>query len=129
MESLLLVLHILVALGMIGLILLQQGKGAEAGASFGAGASSTVFGASGSANFLTKSTAFLTTVFFLTSLTLAYLAKKHAEELYSLAPVTRSAPATTPVVPATPPAPAPTATPSVAVNTNPAPVLDTPSNS
>lgn len=125
MESLLLVVHIMVAVGMIGLILLQQGKGAEAGASFGAGASNTVFGASGSANFLTKSTAFLTTIFFLTSLTLAYLAKKHAEDLYSLGPVTSSAPATVPAAPATTPvAPAP-----VAAVTNPAPVTNTPSNS
>lgn len=95
METLVLILHILVALGMIALILLQQGKGAEAGASFGAGASSTVFGASGSANFLTKSTAVLTTIFFLTSLTLAVFAKHHSQELYSLtSPTNTSAPAT-----------------------------------
>jgi preprotein translocase subunit SecG len=98
-ETLVLILHILVALGMIGLILLQQGKGAEAGASFGGGASGTVFGASGSANFLTKSTAVLTTIFFLTSLTLAVFAKHHSQSLYSL-----TAPTTTPVTtnPATP---------------------------
>ncbi len=129
MESLLLVVHILVALGMIGLILLQQGKGAEAGASFGAGASNTVFGASGSANFLTKSTAFLTTIFFLTSLSLAFLAKKHAQDLYSLAPVTSSAPATAPVAPAPTPITAPAATAPVAAVTNPAPASNTPSNS
>ncbi|AXI04338.1 preprotein translocase subunit SecG [Aquirhabdus parva] len=94
METLVLILHILVALGMIGLILLQQGKGAEAGASFGAGASNTVFGASGSANFLTKSTAVLTTIFFITSLSLAIFAKRHAESLFSLpTPATNSAPA------------------------------------
>jgi preprotein translocase subunit SecG len=135
-ESLILVVHIVVALGMIGLILLQQGKGAEAGASFGAGASNTVFGASGSANFLTKSTAFLTTIFFLTSLSLAYLAKKHAAELYSLAPLTSSAPATPPVAPApapatqvVTPATAPTAPPAIGAATNPPPALFTPSNS
>ncbi|GAC1370649.1 MAG: preprotein translocase subunit SecG [Aquirhabdus sp.] len=100
METLVLVLHILVALGMIGLILLQQGKGAEAGASFGAGASNTVFGASGSANFLTKSTAVLTTIFFITSLTLAIFAKHNAQELYSLSAPT-SAPATTSPAPTT----------------------------
>ena len=95
METLVLILHILVALGMIVLILLQQGKGAEAGASFGAGASNTVFGATGSANFLTKSTAILTTIFFITSLFLAYTAKQHSKELYSLtAPTNTSAPAT-----------------------------------
>lgn len=106
METLVLVLHILVALGMIGMILLQQGKGAEAGASFGAGASSTVFGASGSANFLTKSTAILTTIFFITSLTLAIFAKHNAQNLYSLsAPVStpaNSAPAPITTIPTTP---------------------------
>ncbi|MDE2421173.1 MAG: preprotein translocase subunit SecG [Gammaproteobacteria bacterium] len=109
METLVLILHILVALGMIVLILLQQGKGAEAGASFGGGASSTVFGASGSANFLTKSTAVLTTIFFLTSLALAVFAKRHSQELYSLtAPTNTSAPAT----PAPTNPPTPTKTPS-----------------
>ena len=104
METLVLILHILVALGMIGLILLQQGKGAEAGASFGGGASSTVFGASGSANFLTKSTAVLTTIFFLTSLTLAVFAKHHSQELYSLTAPTSvpTTPAPTPTNPAIP---------------------------
>ncbi len=129
MESLLLVVHILVAVGMIGLILLQQGKGAEAGASFGAGASNTVFGASGSANFLTKQTVFLTTLFFLTSLSLAYLAKKHAENLYSLGPVSSSAPATAPVAPTPTPATAPATTQPAAAVTNPATPSNTPSNS
>ncbi len=111
METLVLILHILVALGMIALILLQQGKGAEAGASFGAGASNTVFGASGSANFLTKSTAVLTTIFFITSLSLAIFAKHHAESLYSLpAPTTSTAPAAPTNVPA--PATISTQTPS-----------------
>ena len=67
MESLILILHVLVAAAMIGLILLQQGKGAEMGASFGAGASQTVFGAAGSAGFLTKLTAALAAVFWRTS--------------------------------------------------------------
>jgi preprotein translocase subunit SecG len=84
METLVLVVHVLVALGMIGLILIQQGKGAEAGASFGGGASSTVFGAAGSANFMTRTTAILTTIFFLTSLTLAVIAKKQSDALLSL---------------------------------------------
>lgn len=79
MESLILVLHVLVAVAMIGFILLQQGKGAEAGASFGAGASQTVFGAAGSAGFLTKATAVLAGVFFLTSLGLAIYARQHAQ--------------------------------------------------
>ena len=111
METLVLVIHILVALGMITLILLQQGKGAEAGASFGGGASSTVFGASGSANFLTKSTAILTTIFFITSLALAIFAKQHAESLYSLSAPT-STPATTIPAPVTTMPTAPAQTPS-----------------
>ena len=61
---------------MIGLVLLQQGKGAEAGASFGGGASQTIFGSSGSGNFMTRMTAIFATVFFLTSLGLAYVSGK-----------------------------------------------------
>ncbi len=74
METLVLVIHCLVAVVMVGLILLQRGKGAEAGASFGSGASQTVFGAAGAASFLTKLTAGLSVVFMMTSLTLAYFA-------------------------------------------------------
>ncbi len=72
METVILIIHVLAALSLIGLILLQQGKGADMGAAFGSGASSTVFGAQGSASFLTRSTAILATIFFLTSLTLGY---------------------------------------------------------
>lgn len=79
METAIIVVHILVALGIIGLVLIQHGKGADAGAAFGAGAaggaSGSVFGSQGSGNFLSRSTAMLATVFFLTSLSLAYLAK------------------------------------------------------
>ncbi len=72
METVILIIHVLAALSLIGLILLQQGKGADMGAAFGSGASSTVFGSQGSASFLTRSTAILATIFFLTSLTLGY---------------------------------------------------------
>ena len=72
MEIVLWVVHILVALGLIGLVLLQQGKGADIGAAFGSGASNTVFGARGSANFLSRTTAVLAVLFFVTSLSLAY---------------------------------------------------------
>ncbi|MDR2365258.1 MAG: preprotein translocase subunit SecG [Zoogloeaceae bacterium] len=65
--------HILAALGIIGLVLIQHGKGADMGAAFGSGASGSLFGASGSANFLSHSTAVLAAVFFLTSLWLAHL--------------------------------------------------------
>jgi len=67
------VLHVLLAAAIVGLVLLQRGKGAEAGAGFGAGASGTVFGARGSASFLTRTTATLAALFIATSLTLAYL--------------------------------------------------------
>ena len=67
-------LHVLIALGIIGLVLLQHGKGADMGSGFGGGASASLFGATGSANFLSRATAVLATLFFLTSLGLAYLA-------------------------------------------------------
>ena len=72
--SLVLTIHILVALAIIGLVLMQHGKGADMGAAFGSGSSGSLFGASGSANFLSRATGVLATVFFLTSLTLAYVA-------------------------------------------------------
>lgn len=72
-HTLLLVAHIVVAVALIALVLLQQGKGADAGAAFGSGASATMFGSRGSASFLSRTTAILATTFFLTSLTLAYL--------------------------------------------------------
>ncbi len=70
MYEVLLVVYLLVALALIGLVLVQHGKGASMGASFGAGASNTVFGSSGSGNFLTKSTAILAILFFVISLVL-----------------------------------------------------------
>lgn len=73
MHSFVLVVHIILAVLMIALILVQHGKGADAGASFGGGGAATVFGASGSGNFLTRVTAILTALFFVTSLTLAVL--------------------------------------------------------
>jgi len=66
--------HIVIALGVIGLVLLQHGKGADMGSGFGGGASSSLFGATGSANFLSRTTAVLATAFFLSSLGLGYLA-------------------------------------------------------
>jgi len=72
--SLVLTVHVLVGLGVIGLVLMQHGKGADAGAAFGGGASGSVFGSSGSANFLSRTTAVLATIFFATSLGLSYLA-------------------------------------------------------
>jgi len=106
MHSFVLIVHIILAVLMIGLILVQHGKGADAGASFGGGAA-TVFGASGSANFLTRLTAVLTALFFVTSLTLAVFAKKQTTEAYSLktvqttAPTPSTLPETSPTAPKT----------------------------
>ncbi|MEW6119660.1 MAG: preprotein translocase subunit SecG [Pseudomonadota bacterium] len=72
METLVWIVHIAVAIAVIVLILLQQGKGADMGAAFGSGSAGSLFGASGSANFLSRSTAILATLFFMTSLGLAY---------------------------------------------------------
>lgn len=92
METLVIVFHVLAAIAIIGLILIQQGKGADMGASFGAGASQTLFGSRGTGNVLTRSTAILATIFFVTSLALSVLAKHGAEKAGAInAPV---APAT-----------------------------------
>jgi preprotein translocase subunit SecG len=80
-ENLLLLIHVVLAIGVIAFVLIQRGKGAEAGASFGGGASQTVFGSSGSGNFLTRTTAILVAGFFVTSLGLAYMAKQKAAGL------------------------------------------------
>jgi preprotein translocase subunit SecG len=72
--SFLLTIHILVAVAIIGLVLMQHGKGADMGAAFGSGASGSLFGSSGSANFLSRMTGVLAAVFFATSLLLAYVA-------------------------------------------------------
>ncbi|TYL47093.1 preprotein translocase subunit SecG [Marinomonas sp. IMCC 4694] len=79
MEALILVLHVLAAVAIIALVLLQQGKGADAGASFGGGASQTVFGGQGSGSFFGKMTAVFALVFFLTSFGLAFFASEQAK--------------------------------------------------
>ena len=99
MHSFVLVVHIILAVLMIGLILVQHGKGADAGASFGGGGAATVFGASGSASFLTRLTAILTALFFITSLSLAVFAKKQTSDAYGLKSVQTSS-QTTPAAPA-----------------------------
>jgi preprotein translocase subunit SecG len=117
--TLILAVQLLSALVMIGLVLIQHGKGADMGASFGSGASGSLFGATGSANFLSRSTAACATVFFICTLTLAYMgnggsggrSKAGGSVLDSAAPVA-SAPATGAipgVVPVAAPAPAPAA--------------------
>ena len=131
MIQVLLVIHILIALALIGLVLIQHGKGADVGATFGSGASGTIFGSQGSANFLSRTTAYLAVAFFVINLTLAYLGNKeafHRRALDITAPIgapaapANSAPATTapagttgeasaPAAPATAPATAPAALP------------------
>ena len=73
LKTLIIVVQLLSALGIIGLVLLQHGKGADMGAAFGSGASGSLFGATGSANFLSRTTAVLAAIFFATTLTLTYL--------------------------------------------------------
>jgi preprotein translocase subunit SecG len=109
MDILLLVLHIIVCLALIGIVLLQGGKGAEVGATFGAGASQTIFGASGSQTFLGKLTTGAAIIFMLTSLALAIFwgrpggSSVMPEQVAPATPPAQSAPAT--------PAPAPAAQP------------------
>ncbi|MGD2119813.1 MAG: preprotein translocase subunit SecG [Chromatiales bacterium] len=79
METILTVVHLFLAIGLVALVLMQHGKGADAGAAFGSGASATVFGAAGSANFLSRATAIFATLFFITSLSLAYFAMQSTE--------------------------------------------------
>lgn len=86
MDILLHVVHVLTALGLIGLILIQHGKGADAGASFGGGASQTVFGSAGASNFLTRATAIVAAVFMLTSLALAWQARQQVSANDELLP-------------------------------------------
>jgi preprotein translocase subunit SecG len=102
MEFLVWIVHILVAGSVVGLVLLQHGKGADMGAAFGGGSSGSLFGSTGSANFMSRATAVLATLFFLTSLGLTYFASQKHET--ALAPI---------VAPAVPAAPAP-GTPSPA---------------
>ena len=78
-ETLVLVFHVLAALAVIGLVLIQHGKGADAGAGFGGGASSTVFGSGGAGSFLQRTTTGLAIAFFLTSFGLAYYAKEKSQ--------------------------------------------------
>lgn len=113
METLLWIVHLVVAIAIIGLVLMQHGKGADMGAAFGSGASGSLFGATGSANFLSRTTGVLAAIFFITSLSLAYLAAhRHPTSgvagsvIQQKAPV--QAPATAPAqAPATAPAQAP----------------------
>jgi preprotein translocase subunit SecG len=104
LHTLILVFHVLTAGALVGFVLLQHGKGADMGAAFGSGASGSLFGASGSANFLSRTTAILAAVFFLTSMSLTYFS---AQERKSSGGITvqqkSSVPVPTPRTPAAPP--------------------------
>jgi preprotein translocase subunit SecG len=117
LRGIILGVHVLLALMIIGLVLLQRGKGAEAGAGFGSGASGTVFGARGTSTLFSKLTAVFAAMFFATSLTLAYIGARPSSEPTSV--LERAAQAATATQPA---APAPTA-PAPAV---PAPAVPNP---
>ncbi len=80
MQTILIVVHLFIAIGLIGLVLIQHGKGADAGAAFGSGASATVFGAAGSGNFLSRVTAVLAAAFFVTSLGMAWYSMQTTEK-------------------------------------------------
>lgn len=121
LHTIVLITHVLIAAMIVALVLLQRGKGADAGTGFGAGASGTVFGARGSATFFSRATAVLATLFFVTSLALAYLATQRtapASLLQSGSAAPTSQPAPAPAAPAQPanelPAPssAPTSEPA-----------------
>jgi preprotein translocase subunit SecG len=108
LQTLAVVFHALLAVAIIAIVLLQRGKGADAGAGFGAGASGTVFGARGSASFLSRTTAVLATLFFLSSLGLTYLfsQKKAPTSVVDTVGQPAPAPATAPGLPALPATPA-----------------------
>ncbi len=107
LHTVLMVFHVLLAIGLIALVLLQHGKGADAGAAFGSGSSSSVFGARGSASFLSRATAVLATLFFVVSLALAIMASRPATSSSLLpgapqSPAIPGAPADTAPSPGTP---------------------------
>ena len=121
-QTILLAVHLLLSFGIIGLVLLQRGKGADAGAGFGSGASGTVFGARGSSTFFSKTTAVLATCFFVTSLGLAYMASHRVggnapQSLLDKVPATAPAPVTT--TPVTTTLPAPSSAPATAPTSPP----------
>jgi preprotein translocase subunit SecG len=122
MYTFLIVVYVLVSASLIGLVLIQHGKGADAGAAFGSGASGTVFGARGSANFLSRSTAWLAAVFFALSLILAYFLHGRAAP-HSVLDGAPAAPAATVEIPA--PTPKTDAAPAAApAQQQAAPVTD-----
>ena len=132
MQTILIVFHLFLAVGLIGLILIQHGKGADMGAAFGSGASGTVFGAKGSASFLTRMTAGLATLFFITSMAMAYFATQRDEGSDLIKGLQQQAPAATVEKKAetdVPPIPAATDMPPVDTKETPVPAPASPSAS
>jgi len=110
MQTFFLIIHVLVAAAVIGLVLLQHGKGADMGAAFGSGSAGSLFGASGSANFLSRMTAALTGAFFVTSLLLTYMSTSKTGDgsvMSGAVPATSEAPAVPSSQPLAPPPAAP----------------------
>ena len=131
LESFLLVVHLIVAAVVCGLVLLQHGKGADMGAAFGSGSSGSLFGAAGSANFLSRTTAILAAVFFLSSLGLTYLGSMHAPAKDVMEQgVMGNVPKSEAPAPDQPPAPAqapiPGSTPAAVPGGTPAPAGEAP---
>jgi len=123
LQTLAVVFHVLLAAGIIALVLLQRGKGADAGAGFGAGASGTVFGARGSASFLSRTTAVLATLFFLTSLGLSYLFSQQ-KEATSVVDTLQQEEAPAPVAPASQPLKLPSTQSNAPGTASPAPATE-----
>jgi preprotein translocase subunit SecG len=126
LRTILFFVQVVSAVAIVGLVLLQRGKGAEAGAGFGAGASGTVFGARGATTALSRATAVFAAIFMLNSLALAYMGTRGSESAQktlldeAALPRPRSAPGALPSVPVTrPPSVAPASTPAPAPNTTP----------
>jgi preprotein translocase subunit SecG len=133
LHTIILVAHVLIAALIVGLVLLQRGKGADAGTGFGAGASGTVFGARGSATFFSRATAVLATLFFVTSLALAYLSTQRTAptsllESGSAAPTSQPAPANSPPPATSSPPPATSAPPAGELPTLPSEPAPEPPN-
>ncbi len=102
MENLVTVIHVLAAAGVIGLVLLQHGKGADMGAAFGSGTSGSLFGVSGASNFMSRATAICVAVFFTTSLTLAYMSGHRSDRVSVVKTIATEQAAKKAAVPAAP---------------------------
>ena len=126
--NVLLIIQIVVSVGIIVLVLMQQGKGADAGAAFGSGASGTVFGAQGSANFLSRTTAILATVFFANCIALAFIASGHKIEAGSIMDSVMTQEAKSPAANTNTDVPAAPAAKAVTGDVPAAPVADKPAD-